>query len=65
MAYAMLVQKQPGAKPCQVISRLDIADNYQKIWQYGEKADYNEPDGWEIKTQLDRDRYWAAVLVNK
>jgi len=62
--YALLVQKQPGSKPCELISRLHIADRFRKIWQHPPKTRHNEPDGWQIETELDSDKYWAGLFVD-
>jgi hypothetical protein len=61
--YALLVQKQPGAKTSAFSSRLKLAGGYEQIWQYPARST-NKPV-WQISSDLDTDKYWAALVVKK
>lgn len=60
LPYSLLVQKQPGAAPSVFSSRLKLPVATEIIWRHPE--DMNLQDGWEVKTNLDRDKYWSVLL---
>ncbi len=62
LPYSLLAQKQPGAAPSGLISRLVLPPGWEIFWRHPENM--SGRDGWEISTPLDSDKYWS-VLVKK
>ncbi len=62
--YTLLVQKQPGAKPSQFKSSFIVDEKYKLVWHYPKEL-FAKDNGWEIKDDLDTDKYWAILLENK
>lgn len=61
--YALLVQKQPGALNTVINSRLILsAADYKMNWGYPADLIFRNGQGWQIKENLDSDKYWAALL---
>lgn len=58
--YSLLVQKQPGAKPSAFTSRLVTPTGLKIFWRYPE--DLAGSQGWEIKADLDGDKYWSVLM---
>ncbi|MFH1823037.1 MAG: DUF4012 domain-containing protein [Patescibacteria group bacterium] len=59
--YALLVQKQAGAKPSKFISRFSLPAEFINIWQYGGGM-VKQNNGWQIDDELNIDKYWATVM---
>jgi len=60
LPYSLLVQKQPGAAPSAFSSRLTISGNAEIIWRHPAGPDLKA--GWEVSTDLDKDKYWSVLL---
>jgi len=60
--YSLMVQKQPGAKPSELYSRLSLPLNWPVFWSYPENL--SGLNGWEINDNLNSDKYWS-ILIKK
>ncbi|MFA6995047.1 MAG: DUF4012 domain-containing protein [Patescibacteria group bacterium] len=60
LAYSLMVQKQSGATSREFTGRLILPQNQQIFWRYPETL--NGINGWEIKDQLDSDKYYAILF---
>ncbi|PLX27841.1 hypothetical protein C0583_01225 [Candidatus Parcubacteria bacterium] len=60
-AYALFLQKQPGAKSCNIESSLVLSDEVRPIWHYPEDLNTGVY-GWHREDVLDEDKYYAVRL---
>ncbi|HTX86957.1 MAG TPA: DUF4012 domain-containing protein [Candidatus Nanoarchaeia archaeon] len=61
MVYSLLWQKQPGAARTTVNSTLSLPAEFKLDWNY--PADLAAgSNGWQTSSNLDGDKYWAAVI---
>ncbi len=58
-AYSLLVQKQAGAPISHFSSRLILPVGQHIFWSYPEEI--SQFEGWDIKTDLDSDRFWSIL----
>jgi hypothetical protein len=59
--FALLFEKQPGALPSKISSRLTLPNNLQINWHYPSTLK-TEKNGWFIEDQLARDKFWAVLV---
>lgn len=60
-SYSLLMQKQAGAQPDAITSKLKLPDGFQSVWHYGEEMTALD-NGWQISDNLNRDKFWAAIV---
>lgn len=60
--YNFMIQKQPGAKPSELSSRLILPTAWSIFWRYPENL--SGTNGWKISDSLDADKYWS-ILIKK
>ncbi|MFH1536634.1 MAG: DUF4012 domain-containing protein [Patescibacteria group bacterium] len=58
-SYSILFQKQPGSLDPLVISKLQVPDNFEQVWQY--PTDFTK----DYSTTLNVDRFYGVVLKHK
>jgi hypothetical protein len=58
--YSLLVQKQPGARFTLINSKVSLPDGYEAVWKYPSSLEF-EVLGWEVKENLNSDKYWALL----
>lgn len=58
--YSLLVQKQPGAKPSQFSSRLEINKNLEISYRHPENLSWDK--GWFIDSELKTDKYFSILF---
>jgi hypothetical protein len=61
LVYSLLLQKQPGATATTISSTLNLPDDFKVDWNYPPDLTTRN-NGWGVNTQLDSDKYWAAIL---
>lgn len=60
-SYSLLMQKQAGAQPDAITSKLKLPDGFQSVWHYGEEMTALD-NGWQISDNLNRDKFWATII---
>lgn len=58
--YSLLVQKQPGAKPSEFKSYLNLPASWPIFWRYPENT--VAQNGWEISDSLNADKLWSIII---
>jgi len=58
--YSLLVQKQPGAKASEFISRLVLPAGQNIFWRHPEEL--TGTTGWTINDTLNSDKYWSILV---
>lgn len=57
--HSLLVQKQPGARPADLVARLALPAGYQTFWRYPDNLATG--GGWLIQEPLSGDKYWSIL----
>lgn len=63
-SYSLLVQKQPGAQPSEFNSYLTLSGDWPIVLSYPSALKASS-SGWDLKSSLDSDKYWALILEKK
>lgn len=60
LSYSLLVQKQPGAKAAEFVSKTDWPRGFRPTWQSPERQT-DETGTWSVAERMERDQLYAAV----
>jgi hypothetical protein len=61
--YSLMMQKQPGATPCEFTSQLILPKEWPIFWRYPENL--IGVNGWQVSDTLNADKYWSILITKK
>lgn len=59
--YSLLVQKQPGSRPSQLVSILNIDSADNIVWRYPKELPATQLT-WKVDASLEADKFWAVLV---